>query len=106
MSRFSYLVGRFSGVHVWPVLGVPRGFRETVTICGSFDELLKQIVSMQKGDQPDDLTDLFLDPHDERNLRSGPQSFVERIADRFRRLPLFESYRIAVVVEPVLSRPL
>ena len=25
MSRFSYLVGRFSGVHVWPVLGVPRG---------------------------------------------------------------------------------
>src|SRR5271157_847921 len=26
MSRFSYLVGRFSGVHLWPVLGVPRGF--------------------------------------------------------------------------------
>ena len=25
MSRFSYLVGRFSGVHVWPVLSVPRG---------------------------------------------------------------------------------
>jgi len=25
MSRFSYFVGRFSGVHVWPVLGVPRG---------------------------------------------------------------------------------
>ena len=25
MSRFSYLVGRFSGVHLWPVLGVPRG---------------------------------------------------------------------------------
>jgi hypothetical protein len=25
MSRFSYLVGRFSGVHRWPVLGVPRG---------------------------------------------------------------------------------
>ena len=25
MSRFSYRVGRFSGVHVWPVLGVPRG---------------------------------------------------------------------------------
>jgi len=25
MSRFSYLIGRFSGVHVWPVLGVPRG---------------------------------------------------------------------------------
>jgi hypothetical protein len=25
MSRFSYPVGRFSGVHVWPVLGVPRG---------------------------------------------------------------------------------
>jgi hypothetical protein len=27
MSRFSYLVGRFSGVHPWPVLGVPRGGR-------------------------------------------------------------------------------
>ena len=25
MSRFSYLIGRFSVVHVWPVLGVPRG---------------------------------------------------------------------------------
>jgi hypothetical protein len=25
MSRFSYLVGRFSGGHIWPVLGVPRG---------------------------------------------------------------------------------
>ncbi len=25
MSRFCYLIGRFSGVHVWPVLGVPRG---------------------------------------------------------------------------------
>jgi len=25
MSQFSYLVGRFSGVHLWPVLGVPRG---------------------------------------------------------------------------------
>ena len=25
MSRVSYFVGRFSGVHRWPVLGVPRG---------------------------------------------------------------------------------
>jgi hypothetical protein len=25
MSWISYPVGRFSGVHVWPVLGVPRG---------------------------------------------------------------------------------
>jgi len=25
MSWISYLVGRFSGVHRWPVLGVPRG---------------------------------------------------------------------------------
>jgi hypothetical protein len=23
-DEFSYLVGRFSGVHVWPVLGVPE----------------------------------------------------------------------------------
>src|SRR5665213_470 len=29
MSRFGYLLGRFSGVHRWPVLGVPRGqFRQ------------------------------------------------------------------------------
>ncbi len=36
MSRFSYLVGRFSGVHLWPVLSVPRGnwssFRISVSI--------------------------------------------------------------------------
>jgi len=25
MSWISYLIGRFSGVHRWPVLGVPRG---------------------------------------------------------------------------------
>jgi tetratricopeptide (TPR) repeat protein len=31
MSRFSYLVGRFSGVHAWPVLGVPRGLRGDFT---------------------------------------------------------------------------
>jgi hypothetical protein len=31
MSRFSYLVGRFSGVHAWPVLGVPRGNRKELS---------------------------------------------------------------------------
>ena len=33
MSCFSYLVGRFSGVHRWPVLGVPRGDAHPVTVC-------------------------------------------------------------------------
>ena len=88
------------------VRGDAPEFRERVTVCGSFDELLKQIVRMQNGSAPDNLADLFLDPHDERNLRSAPQGFFGRIADRFRRLPLFERYRVSVVVAPVPSRPL
>src|SRR4026208_914037 len=47
------------------VRGDAPEFRETVTVCGSFDELLKQIVRMQNGSAPDNLADLFLDPHDE-----------------------------------------
>ena len=40
MSRFSYLVGRFSGVHGWPVLGVPRGHQlhETLEITHGFSD--------------------------------------------------------------------
>jgi hypothetical protein len=34
MSRFSYLIGRFSGVHVWPVLGVPRGHFPEFSVTG------------------------------------------------------------------------
>jgi hypothetical protein len=35
MSRFTYPVGRFSGVHVWPVLGVPRGSNGTTSAFAS-----------------------------------------------------------------------
>ena len=40
MSRFSYLIGRFSGVHLWPVLGVPRGNRRDGITAPAFVELL------------------------------------------------------------------
>ena len=88
------------------VRGDAPEFRETVTVCGSFDELLEQIAQMRRGPAPDNLADLFLDPYDDRNLRGAPQGFFDKIADRFRSLPLFERYRISVVVEPVVSRPL
>src|SRR5579872_364931 len=37
MSRFNYLVGRFSRVHAWPVLGVPQG-RENMDQAGGYVE--------------------------------------------------------------------
>jgi hypothetical protein len=37
MSRFSYLIGRFSGVHVWPVLGVPRGDKASEQVKEKYD---------------------------------------------------------------------
>ena len=90
------------------VRGDAPDFRETVPVCDSFDELLDQIAGMQEESVPDALADLFLDPHDDRMLVStgDPKGVWGKIANYFRGWPLFESYRIAVVVEPVLSRPL
>lgn len=108
-SDYAYLavcVDPTSAAYGRIVRGDAPEYRETVTVCGSFDELLEQIVKMQREGEPDHLADLFLDPYDDRNLQSQPKGFFGGIADRFRGLSLFERYRIGVVVEPAVSRPL
>ena len=89
------------------VRGDAPDFRETTMVSRSFEKLCEQIVQLQQGGRSENLDDLFLDSHDERNLASNPSPrFFERLAGRFRALPLFERYRIGVVVEERLSRPL
>ena len=89
------------------VRGDAPDFRETTTVCASFDDLLLQIAKMPQGSVAGDLADLLLDPHDERNLGSHPnRGFFGTLTDRIRALPLFERYRIGVVVEAPMSRPL
>jgi hypothetical protein len=89
------------------VRGDAPDFRETVTVCSSFEKLLEQIVKMQNDSEPGCLADFFLAPADERNLRSAPLTgIIERIAVKLRRLKPFERYRICVVVAEADASPL
>ena len=87
-------------------------FRETSTLCKSFDELLEQIVKLEHGSLESDLAPWFMHPHDARWLKSNQdrarrsQRPLDRLRERVRAWPLFESYRIGVVVERSFSRPL
>jgi len=52
MSRFSYLVGRFSGVHAWPVLGVPRGLKLVVRVAKVVEPRTTiQVIKADPGDR-------------------------------------------------------
>lgn len=94
------------------VQGYAPEFRETSTLCRSFDELLEQINALEKGTPDGELSALIMHPHDQRWLKSEQersrrhQGLFDRLGERLRAWRIFESYRIAVVVERQLSRPL
>jgi hypothetical protein len=94
------------------VQGYAPEFRETSTLCRSFEEILEQIKGLEQGTPDGDLAALIMHPHDQRWLKSQQEGArrhqrpFDRLAERLRSLRLFESYRVAVVVERSLSRPL
>ena len=92
------------------VEGYAPDFHETVIVNRSFDELLERIVRLQRGSSDDALAGFLLHPHDERRLRSDDSKertgLFRPMLNRLRSLPLFESYRVAVVAERRFSRPL
>jgi len=53
MSRFSYPVGRFSGVHLWPVLGVPRGY-DCHGVDKGFSQIAYEVFHQAMGRKPAD----------------------------------------------------
>ena len=94
------------------VQGYSPDFRETSTLARSFDDLLKQIKALQNGSLDGELAALIMHPHNDRWLKSqldhsrGQRGVFGRLIERVQSLRLFESYRIGVVVERRLSRPL
>jgi hypothetical protein len=92
------------------VEGYHPDFRETSTLCRSFDELLKQIKKLKSGSLEGELAALIMHPHNERwleqNRGSRQRGVFARLLERVQSLRLFESYRVGVVVERRLSRPL
>ncbi len=94
------------------VQGYAPEFRETSTLCRSFDELLVEIKGLEQGTPDDELAALIMHPHDQRWLKSQQESArrhqgaFDRLIERSAAFRLFESYRVAVVVERSLSRPL
>ena len=114
-GEYSYLavcVDKASPDYGSVVHGYAPEFRETSTLCQSFDELLEQINGLQSGRPEGELAALIMRPHDQRWLNSeqararGEQGVAGRLIERVQSWRLFESYRIAVVVERRLSRPL
>jgi len=93
------------------VQGYHPDFRETSTLCRSFDELLEQIKELKNGSLEGELAALIMHPHDERwleHLQTGgrQQGVFRRLLERVQSLRLFESYRVGVVLERRLSHPL
>ena len=92
------------------VEGYHPDFREPSTLCRSFDELLEQITELKDGSLEGELAAFITHPHNERwleqNRGSRPGGVFGRLLERVQSLRLFESYRIGVVVERRLSRPL
>jgi len=112
---YSYLavcVDRASPNYGRVVQGYAPEFRETMTLGKSFEELLEQITALKQGAPDDELAALIMHPHDQRWLKSEQerarraQGVAGRLLERVHALRLFESYRIGVVVERQLSRPL
>ena len=112
---YSYLavcVDRASPNYGFVVEGYAPEFRETSRLCRSFDDLLDQIKALTDGPLEDELAALIMHPHDRRWLKSEQsrarrqQGVLGRLRERVRSWRLFESYRIGVVVERRLSRPL
>ena len=109
---YSYLavcVDRESKDYGRVVQGYAPEFRETSTLCRSFDELLEQIKELEHGSLEGDLAPLFMHPHDQRwlkNQQDSARSFFDGLVERVRSWRLFESYRVGVVVERRFSRPL
>jgi hypothetical protein len=112
---YTYLavcVDKSSANYGFVVQGYSPEFRETSTLCRSFDELLEQIKRLEQGALEDELAALIMHPHDQRWLKSQQESArrqqgaFDRVMERVRSWRLFESYRVAVVVERSLSRPL
>jgi hypothetical protein len=94
------------------VQGYAPEFRETSTVCRSFDELLEQIKALEHGAPEGEFAALIMHPHDQRWLKNEQdrnrrqQGLVGRLIEKVQSWRLFESYRIGVVVERRLSRPL
>jgi hypothetical protein len=113
-SFVAVCVDRASANYGCVVQGYAPEFRETSTLCRSFDELLEQIKGMEHGELEGDLAPFIMHPHDQRWLRSEQarararrrQGLFGGLLERLRTWRLFESYRIAVVVERRFSRPL
>jgi len=112
---YSYLavcVDRGSANYGCVVEGYSPEFREPSTLCKSFDELLEQITGLEHGSLEGDLAPWFMHPQDARWLKSqqagarSQQGAFDRLMERVRSWRMFESYRVAVVVERQLSRPL
>ena len=111
-SYLAVCVDKSSANYGCVVQGYAPEFRETSTLCPSFEELLEQIKGLEHGTPEGELAALIMHPHDQRWLKSQQegahreQRVFDCLAERLRSLRLFESYRIAVVVERSLSRPL
>ena len=112
---YSYLavcVDRTSANYGAVVEGYSPDFREPSTLCKSFDALLEEIKNLEHGSLEGDVAPWFMHPHDKRWLKSqqagarSHQRVFDRLMERVRSLRTFESYRVAVVVERQLSRPL
>jgi hypothetical protein len=112
---YSYLavcVDRASENYGFVVQGYAPDFRETRTLCRSFDELLEQINGLEHGEPEGELAALFMHPHDERRLKTEQgrarrqQRLLGRLLERLYSWRWFESYRVAVVVEREFSSPL
>jgi hypothetical protein len=110
---YAYLavcVDRASPSYGSVVQGYHPDFREPSTLCRSFDELLEQIKDLKDGSLEGELAAFIAHPHNERwleqNRGSSQRGVFGRLLERVQSLRLFESYRIEVVVERRLSRPL
>jgi hypothetical protein len=103
-------VDRASSRYGSVVHGYAPDFREASTLCRSFDELLEQIKGLENGSLEGELAALIMHPHNERWLEqyrgSRQRGVFSRLLERVGSLRLFESYRVGVVVERRLSRPL
>jgi len=111
-SHLAVCVDRTSANYGAVVEGYSPDFREPSTLCKSFDALLEEIKNLEHGSLEGDVAPWFMHPHDQRWMKSrqagarSHQRAFDRLMERVRSLRMFESYRVAVVVERQLSRPL
>jgi len=91
MSWISYPVGRFSGVHRWPVLGVRRGEDAPVSVAVVFDasasmgrkilQAHEAVSAFLNTANPDDEL-LLVQFSDQANLLLGLTKTVEEVRER------------------------